>query len=366
MSVDQLHLDVAVTRQGFSLKVDETLMLEGVTAVFGPSGSGKTTLLRTIAGLERSAAGVIRFGDTVWQDAATKTFVPAPQRGAAYVFQDARLFSHLDVRGNLDFAARRASKAGLSPDFEGVVDAFGVRALLDRRAASLSGGESRRVALARAVLSCPDVLLLDEPLTGLDRAARRAILPFLRDLPQRSNCPVLYVSHDLEEVAALAAQIVVMEGGRVIARGPVAEIGRELDLGPLSEGAGPASLVDARIARVDAGGGLMQLEAGGAAVFLPASDTAREGDRVRLFIDARDVAIAVDRPGRMSIRNVLPAEVARIVSRDDSADALVDLAIGDEIIRAQITRAALVELGLQPGQRVHALMKSVRLAGDFR
>lgn len=366
MSADRLSLDIALARKTFGLKVREDVALDGVTAVFGPSGSGKTTLLRAIAGLETGAEGRISFGETAWQDSDAGVFVPAHQRAIAYVFQDARLFSHLNVQGNLDFAAKRARKAGRSPDMNAAIAAFGIEALLERRAVSLSGGESRRVALARAVLSCPDLMLLDEPLTGLDRAARRDILPFLKGLSEHSGCPVLYVSHDLEEVATLASAIVVMEAGRVLANGPVAEIGRSLDLGPLSEGAGPASLIEASVARIDADSGLMALEAGGETLLLPNVAGARQGDRLRLFIDARDVAIAVERPGPMSIRNVLPARVGRIVSSDTAADALVDLMIGSELIRAQITRDALSELQLEAGQQVFALMKSVRLAGDYR
>lgn len=366
MSADRLSLDIALTRKTFSLKVREDVALAGVTAVFGPSGSGKTTLLRAIAGLETGGEGRISFGETVWQDSAAGVFVPAHKRAVAYVFQDARLFSHLDVRGNLDFAAKRALQAGRIPDTDAAIAAFGIGELLERHAVSLSGGESRRVALARAVLSCPDLMLLDEPLNGLDRAARRKILPFLKSLAEHSGCPVLYVSHDLEEVAALASSIVVMEAGRVLANGPVAEIGRSLDLGPLSEGAEPASLIEAKVTRIDSDSGLMALEAGGETLLLPTVPWAREAEKLRLFIDARDVAIAVERPGPMSIRNVLPARVGRIVSSDTAADALVDLSIGGELIRAQITRHALSELHLETGQEVFALMKSVRLAGDFR
>ncbi|WP_182482161.1 molybdenum ABC transporter ATP-binding protein [Henriciella barbarensis] len=366
MSADRLSLDIALARKTFSLNVRETLVLDGVTAVFGPSGSGKTTLLRAIAGLESGAEGSICFAETVWRDSAEGNFVPAHQRAVAYVFQDARLFSHLDVRGNLDFAAKRARKAGRAPNVDGAVEAFGIQGLQDRRADSLSGGESRRVALARAVLSCPDLMLLDEPLTGLDRAARREILPFLKRLPEQSACPILYVSHDLEEVAALASRIVVMREGQVLANGPIGEVGRSLDLGPLSEGAGPASLIEVQVTRIDTDGGLMALDAGGEVLRLPAAPGTQEGDRLRLFIDARDVAIAVERPGPMSIRNILPAQVGRIVSSDTAADALVDLFFGGEMISAQITRQALSELQLETGQQVFALMKSVRLAGDFR
>ena len=366
MSADLLHLDFKLRRPGFKLEVDETLPLDGVTAVFGPSGSGKTTLLRAIAGLELPDEGCIRFGDAVWFDSEAGNVLATHRRNVAYVFQDVRLFSHLDVRGNLDFAARRAARAGRSPDFETAVEASGIGSLLERPAASLSGGESRRVALTRAILSCPDLLLLDEPLTGLDRAARRAILPYLRELPERSRCPVLYVSHDLEEVAALASQIVVIDSGQVAASGPVADVSRTLDLGPLSDAAGPASLVEARIQSVEEGGGLMRLTIGDVPVYLPAARDARSGETVRLFIDARDVAIALRPPGPVSIRNVLPAHVHRIVSKDISAEVLIDLEIGGAIIRAQITRAALEDLSLETGQAVHALMKSMRLAGDFR
>lgn len=364
MSSETLLLKLALKRGDFRLALDETLALSGVTAVLGQSGSGKTSLLRAIAGLERIETGKICFGDTVWADVESGVHVPAHRRGVGYVFQEARLFEHLTVQGNLDFAAKRARKAGETPDMDRAVRATGLEGLLDRRPSTLSGGESRRVALARALVSCPRLLLLDEPLNGLDRAARRNILPFLRGLPKEAGCPILYVSHDIEEVGVLADQLLVLDQGRAVANGPILEVARSLDLGPLREADAPAALVEAKVADPAGRAGLGRLDLGGEALLVPVPVGVGAGERVRLFIDARDVSIALERPVGISIRNILGARIVSISNGEAERDADVELAVGESRFWSRITRAACEELGLAAGQTVFALIKSVRLAGE--
>ena len=364
MSSDGLYLSLTLRRGGFRLSLTEMLTLSGVPAVLGRSGSGKTSLLRAIAGLDPVEAGQIRFGDTVWDDQKKGVHVPAHRRGVGYVFQEARLFSHLTVQGNLDFAAKRARKAGETPDMDRAVRAAGLDGLLDRRPETLSGGESRRVALARALVSCPRLLLLDEPLNGLDRAARRTILPFLRALPNEAGCPILYVSHDIEEVGVLADQVLVLDKGRAVANGPILDVAQSLDLGPLREADAPAALVEARVADPPGQAGLGRLDLGGEALLVPVPEGVSAGERVRLFIDARDVSIALERPAGISIRNILGTRIVSISNGEAGRDADIELAIGESRFWSRITRAACEELGLEAGQTVFALIKSVRLAGD--
>lgn len=364
MSSETLLLKLALQRGDFQLVLDEALALSGVTAVLGRSGSGKTSLLRAIAGLERIEAGKIRFGESVWADTHVGVHVPAHRRGVGYVFQDARLFSHLSVQGNLDFAAKRARKAGEAPDMERALRATGLEELLERRIETLSGGESRRVALARALLSSPRLLLLDEPLNGLDRAAQRAILPFLRALPRKAGCPILYVSHDIEEVGVLADQVLVLDQGRALASGPILDVARSLDLGPLRDAEAPAALVEARVAGQDESAGLTRLDLGGETLLVPFLEGAGAGEPVRLFIDARDVSIALERPSGLSIRNILATRIVSVEMSQSGLDADIELSAGGHRFVSRVTRAACEDLRLAPGQEIFALIKSVRLAGE--
>lgn len=364
MSAETLSINMALRRGDFRLSLDETLPLGGVTAVLGRSGCGKTSLLRAIAGLEPIEKGQISLGGRMLCDTSAGTHVPAHRRGVGYVFQDARLFSHLDVAGNLGFAARRARKAGAEPDVERAIRATGIGALLERRPDTLSGGESRRVALARSLVSVPYLLLLDEPLSGLDRAARRAILPFLRALPEEAGCPILYVSHDIEEVAVLADHVLVLDAGQAVANGPILEVARRLDLGPLREADAPAALIEAAIAEHDPRTGLARLDFNGQHMFAAQPGTVAAGSRVRLLIDARDVSLARERPASISIRNILKARIEAISAAGPDEDVDVELALGASRFWSRITQAARDDLGLETGEDIYALIKTVRLAGQ--
>ncbi len=356
MPVD-LHLDLCQSLDGFMLKVRETLALKGVTALFGPSGSGKTTLLRIIAGFEPQAVGVVSFAGKVWLDSAAETYIPPYRRAVGYVFQDARLFPHLNVEGNLAFAAKR-SKAGSALKRE-VVQALDMDMLLSRRPVGLSGGERQRVALGRALLTQPRLLLLDEPLAALDLRRKADILPYLQTVSRRFNLPTIYVSHAIDEVAMLADQMAVMDDGSLVAQGPTAQMMERLDLQPLTGKFEAGVLLEARIAAHDQGYFLTRMDLHGQILTMPMLDHLAVGDTVRVRIRARDVALATTRPEGLSIRNVLSGTVVEIAEEAGTAFAEVLVDADGARLRARITRHAAAELQLMPGSLVFALIKSV-------
>ncbi|MEM6534628.1 MAG: molybdenum ABC transporter ATP-binding protein [Pseudomonadota bacterium] len=362
MSDRALSLDIEAPFGALTLRLAERLPLAGTLAVFGPSGAGKTSLLRLIAGLERPARGTIRFGDTVWAD--EQTFVPAHKRGVGYMFQTARLFSHLSVRGNLRFAEKRAPGPGQYTVAD-LVDAFDLRLLLDRDPATLSGGERQRVALARTLASQPDLLLLDEPLSALDEARKRDILPFLEDLPARFGVPTLIVTHDIDEVARLADSMLVLNDGAVSARGDVETVVNGHGLEPMTGRYETSTLLTTRVSHHDPRLSATYVDLGGARLSLPLAEKLAIGADLRIRIRARDVAIATARPEGLSIQNMLAGTVSQI--EDDGAGAVradIRLESGD-LLSARITRAAVEALELTPGLSVFALIKSVSFDGRF-
>jgi molybdate transport system ATP-binding protein len=240
-----LRLQTSLQRPGFALNVDVTLPATGVTALFGPSGSGKTTCLRVLAGLEPQAQGHISVAGEVWQDSAEHIFKPVHQRALGYVFQEASLFEHLSVQDNLTFGHARTPTAQRRHGWDHGLDLLGIRHLLARMPHELSGGERQRVAMARALATSPRVLLMDEPLAALDAARKADILPWLEQLHEGLDIPVIYVTHAMDEVVRLADHIVLLEQGRVLAQGPVAEMLTRTDL-PLAHGDGASTLIEAR------------------------------------------------------------------------------------------------------------------------
>ncbi len=347
----------------FSLDAGFTAPASGLTALFGPSGCGKTTVLRCIAGLQRVDDGYCAIDGDLWQT-RDGIFMPTHRRPLGYVFQEASLFAHLTVRRNLLFGAPRqddgASRRRIA--FDEVVDLLGVAPLLDRSPRNLSGGERQRVAIGRALLSQPKLLLMDEPLSALDRATKNEILPFLERLRDRLSLPVVYVTHDLAEVERLADQIVLMEKGRVIAAGPLSELQSDPSL-PLAIARDAAVSLDAVIEAHDARYGLLTLRVNRGSFTAPAPP-ARIGERRRLRVVAADVSIARERPGPSSILNVLPA---RVVSGNpvDPDVLVVVLALGadggGDRLLARVTRKSWEQLGLSEGVRVHAQVKAVAL-----
>ena len=351
-----LDFDLELQRGGFQLHCSEQLPLSGVTAIFGPSGGGKTSLLRCIAGFER-AVGRVAFGRQVWLDSRRGTFVPPHRRPVGFMFQEARLFRHLSVAGNLRFAAKRAP--GGVPTFDGVVSALDLEALLARPAAALSGGERQRVALARTLLAKPSLLLLDEPLAALDAARKADILPYLEALPKHFGTPTLYVSHAIDEVARLADRVLVLVNGRKHAFGATAAVLERLDAqsiaGPLEAGVA----VEARVTGRDMRYRLTLLDLAGQALATPLDEGLQTGATARLRIRARDVALATERPAGISIRNILRGTLAELAEDENTpfAEAVID--VGGQRLRARITRAAAADLRLAVGQSVFALVKSV-------
>lgn len=353
--MSSLALDVGVQLGTFRLEVDERVPLDGVTVVFGASGSGKTSLLRVIAGLERNARGTVRFDDLLWQN--ERTYVPAHLRSVGYVFQDGRLFPHLTVRDNLRFARRTAAAR-----FDDVVGALDLEPLLPRRPASLSGGEQQRVAIGRALLAGPRLMLMDEPLSSLDLSRKREILRYIEQLRETFGLPTLYVTHDIDEVVRLADHLILLAEGRVAAQGSAKELLDRIDLWPLIGRADAGSLIEARVR--EHRNGMTVLGIGNEALRIPEIEAA-EGRVVRLRVHARDVVLATEQPRNLSIRNVLTGQVAGI-DLDRSVYAELLLAVGDQSLRARITKDALEELRIEVGQQVFALVKTVAFdAGEY-
>jgi molybdate transport system ATP-binding protein len=355
-----LDIDIERPFGDFALAVAQEIGLDGITAVFGASGSGKTTLLRAIAGLDRGVAGRIRFGDAVWQDDSKRIFVPPHKRGVGYVFQDARLFDHLDVTGNLRYAARRARRERRQIDFDDVVDALDLAPLLDRRTTALSGGERQRVAIGRTLLARPQLLLMDEPLAALDLRRKAAILPYIERLPETFGVPVLYVTHAIAEVAQISQRMVLLSEGRISATGPVTELMERIDLYPMTGRFEAGAVLTARVTGHDDAFHLTDLDIAGQALVMPALDLP-VGGAVRLRIRARDVALATRKPEGISIRNVLTGTVSEVSEEPDTAFAEVLVDVGGAQIRARLTRRSVADLALTPGCPVYALIKSVAI-----
>lgn len=346
----------------FELDVAFTAPARGVTALFGPSGCGKTSVLRAIAGLQRFADGALSVGGAVWQGPGL--FLPTHRRPIGYVFQEASLFAHLSVRRNLDYGRRRALRGGAAEAirFDEVVDLLGLARLLDRAPAMLSGGERQRVAMGRALLAQPRLLLMDEPLSALDRFAKGAILPYLEQLRDRLVVPILYVSHDISEVERLADRLVLMRDGGVLASGPLARLQARPDL-PLSHLPEAGVTLPAEVMEHDPVYEITRLRVSGATLLAPGRFGARHARR-RIRIAASDVSLVRDPPGESSILNCLPA---RIVEASTLGPAMmlvvVALGTGDDGARilSRITRRSWDALGLAPGQPIFAQIKGVAL-----
>ena len=349
-----LVVDVALDRGDFRLAVKESFDLAGITAIFGASGSGKTSLLRVIAGLEAKARGQVRFRDTDWQSATRR--LPPEARGAGFVFQDGRLFEHLDVRGNLRFALPRNQSGPIG--FDATVDALGLAPLLSRDPCSLSGGERQRVAIGRALLANPVLLLMDEPLSSLDLARKRELKPLIRSLPSRFGLPILYVTHSIDEIVYLADSVVLLAGGRNLAHGSAREILERSDIAELAGIDEPGVILEARTLRhTDA---LTVAAIGAHEIRLPRTEAA-PGAVIRLRVDPRDVILALEPPRAISIRNCLPATV-RAVERKPDGQVLVRLDVAGQALAARVTAESAAELGIREGQAIFALIKSMALA----
>lgn len=342
-------------RQGaFVLDVAFESEASGVTALFGPSGAGKTTIVHAIAGLVRPQEGRIAIDGRVLFDSNRNVDVPVEDRRVGLVFQDARLFPHMRVDDNLRFGWRRAKERMSEADIARIVEMLGLGPLLARTPARLSGGEKSRVALGRALMASPSLLLLDEPLAALDAARKAEILPYLERLRDEARVPIFHVSHSVDEVLRLADRVVLLDRGHVAGKGSVFDFAAG-EIGELLPATG--AVIDTRLEGHDGGLSLLSFEGGRLAV---ARMAAPLGSRLRVRVRAEDVLLAREEPRAISANNVL---AARIASLRDIGNGQVDvhLACGRARLTARITQASTARLALKPGEMVFAVLKSVIL-----
>lgn len=354
----QLRIQVQLDRSDFALKVDLTLPVNGITVLFGPSGSGKTTLLRCVAGLEK-AQGLISFGHEIWQDSEKRLFKPTWQRQMGYVFQEASLFEHLNVKQNLHFGLHRAGKTKQTQVLDAALELLGIGHLLERGVTTLSGGERQRVAIARALATQPQLLLLDEPLASLDVARRKEVLPWLERLHAELKIPMLYVTHSVDELARLADQVVMLDGGNVRSCAPMTEAMVSQDMAlAIGEEAGMVTLgrvmersPEDHMAQIQWGGGILWVRDQGVAV----------GQTVRVRILARDVSLALSNHEDSTIQNRLQGLIESIDSDAHPSQVVVRVRCGQALILGRVTRRSLRHLALRQGASVWCQVKSVAL-----
>jgi molybdate transport system ATP-binding protein len=357
-------LEVAVAKRlgAFALEAAFQVPAQGVTALFGRSGAGKSATLSAIAGALRPDRGRIVLGDRVLFDGDRGIDVPMERRAIGWVFQDARLFPHLSVRANLDYGARRARGRDAGVRFDEVLSVLGIEPLLARRPTGLSGGERQRVAIGRALLSQPALLLMDEPLAALDAPRRAEILPFLARLKTRFALPILYVTHSLAEVVRLADQLVVLDEGHIAAQGPLADVLARADLPLLAGRADAAATLDGVVAEHFSARGLSRLRIGDIDLFAPRLHQPL-GESVRAVVLARDVLLARVRPEAISARNILAGRIAGLAARPDGS-IMVRVALdGGPTLLSAITADAVQSLKLAVGEPVWAIVKSVAVEG---
>ncbi len=350
--------------EDFHLQAEMNVPVQGVTTLFGPSGSGKSTFLRCIAGLERSPTGFLQVAGEIWQDEKKSFFLPVHQRALAYVFQEPRLFFHLNVKKNLMFGYTRTPVAERKVDIDDIISLLNLEHLLSRKPSKLSGGEQQRVSIGRALLASPKLLLMDEPLAGLDMARKREILPFIRKLHDELKMPIVYVSHGLQEVLQMTDTLVLMEGGKNIASGRMTDICSTLELSAyLGDMSG--AIIETTIIMHEPEYGLTQLVFPGGKLSVP-QQSLLPGASLRVHILARNVGIALAQPQETtSFLNILEATVTEIIVPDNSKFVVqIKLDVGVPLL-AYISRKSLHLLKLTPGQKCYALIKAVSLAQDF-
>jgi molybdate transport system ATP-binding protein len=353
-----MSLQVDIRRRLGAFSLDATFETSGrLTALFGPSGSGKTSLVNLIGGLLRPDEGRIIADGRVLADSAARIFLPKHRRRIGYVFQDARLFPHMTVGQNLRYGRFFTPAAERYGDMEGVVQLLGIGHLLDRRPGLLSGGEKQRVAIGRALLASPRLILMDEPLASLDDRRKAEIMPYIERLRDETRIPIVYVSHSVAEVARLATDIVVLDEGKVAASGPTSEILQRLDLLPEEERGEGGAVLEMQVAGRNEAFGMSTLISPAGEIQVAGLD-AETGSTVRVRIRARDVIVATERPRGISALNMLPGRIAEVSSGDGHfADVLIECS--GEAVTARITRQSAEMLGLAPGLDVFAVIKSV-------
>ncbi|WP_207061835.1 molybdenum ABC transporter ATP-binding protein [Motiliproteus sp. SC1-56] len=354
----QIHFRYRHRRGEFELLVDSQVPGKGVTALFGRSGSGKTSLLRCLAGLERPDEAYLAIGDEVLHDSRSGHFVPPEERGFGYVFQEGALFPHLSVAANLAYGLKRTPAAQQRQALAPVVELLGLGPLMQQYPAQLSGGEKQRVAIGRALLSSPRTLLMDEPLAALDRQHKNEILPYLERLHREVALPVLYITHDPQEMTRIADHLLLLDSGRVIAQGPLDEVLARPEL-PLSRTEDAAVAVTATVIAQETEFDLTRLAFSGGELLVGRID-APVTSQVRVQIHARDVSLALTPPAQSSILNILPARVVALESHDRGR-MVVRLDLEGTAILARITRKSAAQLAVREGSQLFAQIKGVSL-----
>ena len=355
-----LEVDVHKQRGTFKLDLAFKAPQASVIALFGPSGCGKSTTINMIAGLLAPDSGRVQMDDRVLFDSRAGICVPAERRRIGYVFQDARLFLHLTVVQNLRYGLQRAPRDDRRIDLTTIIDLLGIGPLLQRRPQQLSGGEKQRVAIGRALLSQPHLLLLDEPLAALDLARRDEVLPYLERLRSFLHIPMVYVSHQFEEVLRLATHVVVMDHGQSLASGDLCTISLHPSLRALIGAEAIGAVVESRVDSIDQQNGLARVSIGHAEVQVDSTGLVN-GQPVRLQLLARDLILAVEPPRGLSVRNVLGAVVTRV--KADQHAVLVELDAGGVTLLSRVTLSAVQQLRLQAGSNVWVLVKAMTLRG---
>jgi len=342
---------------GFNLDVELNLPAKGVTVVFGPSGSGKTTLLRCLSGLERAPSGTLKLDDQVWQDEGI--FIPIHQRKVGLVFQESRLFPHLSIQQNLLYGYQRTQSVERNLHLDEVVEVLGLAALLKRAPDKLSGGEKQRVAIGRALLTSPKLLLMDEPLASLDMQRKAEIIPFIKRIEDEFKTPIIYVTHSVDEVLQLVDTMVILQAGKVANFGPVQEVFSDVQLREVLGEEQLGAVLETSVAGHDEEFELTRLDFMGQTLNVPKQNI-DVGQNLRVHIHSKDVSLSTAPPaGVTSVLNILQAKVAKIGTLGGySVD--IELDAGRPIL-ATITRKSLANLNLKPGQPVYAHIKAIKM-----
>jgi molybdate transport system ATP-binding protein len=356
---DLLEAKFKISYQDFNLDVNLSLPAKGVTVVFGPSGSGKSTLLRCLSGLERAPSGFLKMGDEIWQD--KEIFTPVHQRKIGLVFQESRLFPHLDTQENLLYGYRRTKPNDRNLHLEEVVQVLGLANLLKRYPDQLSGGERQRVAIGRALLTSPKLLLMDEPLASLDMQRKAEIIPFIKKIKEEFKTPIIYVTHSMNEVLQLVNTMVILNSGKVVNWGPVEEVFSDVQLRNVLGDEQLGAVLETTVSRHDEEFGLTQLDFMGQVLNVPKQNIS-VGQNLRVHIHSKDVSLSTALPaGATSVLNILQAKVAKIGNLDLGGYSVdIELDAGRPIL-ATITRKSLSNLNLKPDQTVFAHIKAIKM-----
>jgi len=363
--MSNLEARFQISYDEFNLEINLTVPTEGVTVIYGPSGCGKTTLLRCLAGLEKSENGYLKFGEKIWQDESNGIFIPPHQRSIGTVFQEARLFPHLSVRENLLYGLNRTLKEKRKIPVEQVVEILNLGHLLSRSLKGLSGGEQQRIAIGRAILTSPDLLIMDEPLANLDVQRKLEIIPFLLRLRDDLGLPIIYVSHSINEVLQLVDTIVVMKEGRKLVSGSINEVLSQTDLPGYFGQPLAGTVLETKVVQHDLSFNLTLVNFNGQSLYVP-KQSASIGDGLRLLIRANDVSIVLERKNiRTSVLNILEARIVEISEADHGGYSInIKLDIGGPLL-ATITKKSFTQLDLRPGQTIFAHIKAVKMMQEL-